>query len=108
MERVLLGAGPHESYIIMCSCGAIEVTREPRQWRRFQPYHHSVRCYCEECGEINSMEILDENFGGPGRQAVLQALDASPSATMTSPALVTRDNVIVAFLGAGCDMDMSD
>jgi|GEM_PF-3878796 hypothetical protein len=108
MERVLLGAGPHESYIIMCSCGAIEVTREPRKWRRFKPYRNSVRCYCEECGEINSMEVLEDNFDGSGRQAVLQALDASPSTVMTPPELINRDNVILAFPLAGCDADMPD
>ena len=58
------------------------------------------------CGEINSMEILEENFDGSGAQAVLQAMDAASGSTMPPAALVTRDNVIVAFPGAGRDADM--
>lgn len=108
MERVLLGAGPHESYIIMCSCGAIEVTREPTQWRRFTPYHHLVRCYCDECGEINSMEVLEENLAGSDRKSVLQALNAVPSMTIPAPAIAPRDNVVVAFPRVSREAEVPD
>ncbi len=76
MERVLLGAGPHESFIIMCSCGATEVTRAPKEWRRFKPCYRRRRCYCEDCDATKHMDVLEEDFYGADRTALLGDLFA--------------------------------
>ena len=84
VEHVLLGAGPHGSYILMCSCGAVEVTREPREWRRFKPCYRQRRCYCEDCAAMLAMEILEEDFYGADRKAQLDALSDAGDCTSSS------------------------
>lgn len=71
---VLLGAGPHGGYIILCSCGAVEVTRQPNEWRRFKPCYPKRRCHCNECGSTFRMEIHEADFYGIDRKALLDAM----------------------------------
>ncbi|WP_192036127.1 hypothetical protein [Halomonas sp. YLGW01] len=68
MQAVLLGAGPHESLILMCDCGALEVTRAPDTWKRFTPLYEQRRCHCLSCGKTQPLGLA------PGSEGVIDEL----------------------------------
>ncbi|MDR5867411.1 hypothetical protein [Halomonas koreensis] len=49
-QRILFSPGPGETWILLCSCGNNEVSRDRHGWTRFHPDFDQNRCRCLACG----------------------------------------------------------
>lgn len=46
---IVFSPGPGATFILLCSCGNLEVSRDRRTWRRFRPRFPQDRSRCLAC-----------------------------------------------------------
>ncbi|MCK2184284.1 hypothetical protein [Halomonas getboli] len=46
---ILYSPGPHDTDILLCECGNLEVIRGDATWQRFQPDFERDACHCLDC-----------------------------------------------------------
>ncbi|MBB3141922.1 hypothetical protein [Halomonas organivorans] len=49
-STILFSPGPSNTFILLCSCGNSEVSRDRHAWEHFRPDFERDRCRCLACG----------------------------------------------------------